>query len=102
MAWKKGVKSLYYCRSMSIQRAETVSGKSIADANVVSIPFGGRVNDGERPQKMPEIAPALPLAAAATATGGPRETVDYDECLACQSQQQIGRASCRERVCQYV
>jgi len=23
MAWKKGVKSLYYCRSKSIQRAES-------------------------------------------------------------------------------
>jgi ribonucleoside-diphosphate reductase alpha chain len=26
MAWKKGVKSLYYCRSKSIQRAETAHG----------------------------------------------------------------------------
>jgi hypothetical protein len=25
MAWKKGLKSLYYCRSMSIQRADNVS-----------------------------------------------------------------------------
>lgn len=25
MAWKRGVKSLYYCRSLSIQRADTVS-----------------------------------------------------------------------------
>jgi ribonucleoside-diphosphate reductase alpha chain len=27
MAWKKGVKSLYYCRSLSIQRADNVSEK---------------------------------------------------------------------------
>ena len=27
MAWRKGVKSLYYCRSLSIQRADTVSEK---------------------------------------------------------------------------
>jgi len=27
MAWKKGVKSLYYCRSLSIQRADVVSEK---------------------------------------------------------------------------
>jgi ribonucleotide reductase alpha subunit len=27
MAWKKGLKSLYYCRSMSIQRADNVSEK---------------------------------------------------------------------------
>src|SRR3954471_16472623 len=26
MAWKRGVKSLYYCRSLSIQRADVVSG----------------------------------------------------------------------------
>ena len=25
-AWKKGLKSLYYCRSKSIQRAENVNG----------------------------------------------------------------------------
>ena len=24
MAWKRGVKSLYYCRSLSIQRADTI------------------------------------------------------------------------------
>lgn len=27
MAWKKGLKGLYYCRSLSVQRAETVSEK---------------------------------------------------------------------------
>ena len=26
-AWKKGLKSLYYCRSKSIQRAENVNGR---------------------------------------------------------------------------
>jgi ribonucleoside-diphosphate reductase alpha chain len=30
-AWKKGLKSLYYCRSKSIQRAENVSDKSSTD-----------------------------------------------------------------------
>jgi ribonucleoside-diphosphate reductase alpha chain len=29
LAWKRGVKSLYYCRSLSIQRADTVSEKAI-------------------------------------------------------------------------
>jgi ribonucleoside-diphosphate reductase alpha chain len=63
MAWKRGVKSLYYCRSMSIARADTVS---------------------EQPVRPAEIAPAvvepeLPLAAAAA-----RRRVDYEECLACQ------------------
>ena len=31
-AWKKGVKSLYYCRSLSIQRAEKDAGKEAAAA----------------------------------------------------------------------
>ena len=30
-AWKKGLKSLYYCRSKSIQRAENVNGESSTD-----------------------------------------------------------------------
>ena len=32
-AWKKGIKSLYYCRSMSIKRAETVSKDDISYIN---------------------------------------------------------------------
>ena len=63
MAWKKGVKSLYYCRSLSIQRADTVS-----DQGVAPMAFTGMaaMNDPSAP---------LPLAAGST---------DYDECLACQ------------------
>ncbi len=53
-AWKKGLKSLYYCRSKSIQRAEVVSHAGGRDA---AAPAGA--NEG----------------AAAT---------DYEECLACQ------------------
>jgi ribonucleoside-diphosphate reductase alpha chain len=40
-AWKKGVKSLYYCRSLSIQRAE----KEDADAPVAAP--SGAVSDYE-------------------------------------------------------
>jgi ribonucleoside-diphosphate reductase alpha chain len=62
-AWKKGLKSLYYCRSKSIQRAEVVAtgttdGKS---ANPTEI--------------------QLPLAASAVAA---QNSTDYEECLACQ------------------
>jgi ribonucleoside-diphosphate reductase alpha chain len=60
-AWKKGVKSLYYCRSLSIQRADNVSEKAIRPDEFTGIP----VNDP---------AP-VPLAAAST---------NYEECLACQ------------------
>jgi len=64
-AWKKGMKSLYYCRSLSIARADTVSEKVVRPAEFTGIP----VNDGAAP---------LPLAAAGA--GG----TDYEECLACQ------------------
>ncbi|OYW09954.1 MAG: ribonucleotide-diphosphate reductase subunit alpha [Acidiphilium sp. 37-67-22] len=60
-AWKKGVKSLYYCRSLSIQRADTVSEK---------------VQRHEHGDAAPVAK--LPPAAAATST------TDYEECLACQ------------------
>ena len=59
-AWKKGLKSLYYCRSLSIQRADTVS-------NVLS--KSEVLGEGVAEQ-----------AAAAQAAGGN----NYDECLACQ------------------
>lgn len=59
MAWKKGVKSLYYCRSTSLQRAEKVSHRVALD--------------GAEPYKKEE--PVMAGAAAET---------KYDECLACQ------------------
>ena len=60
-AWKKGVKSLYYCRSKSIQRADTVAAMGAAAS--VSVPMLGRVNGKEESQEA---------------------FLDYDECLACQ------------------
>jgi len=65
MAWKRGVKSLYYCRSLSIQRADNVSSKAIAPVDDIHVP----ANDATAP---------LPLVAAAAST------TDYEECLACQ------------------
>ncbi len=60
-AWKKGLKSLYYCRSKSIQRAEIVaSDHDVRDAT-----------------KHVEAEPRLPFPQAASPT-------DYEECLACQ------------------
>lgn len=62
-AWKKGMKSLYYCRSLSIQRAEKAEPQIL-------------LHQAARP----EIAIAdLPLAAQAA-----REVNNYEECLACQ------------------
>ncbi len=60
-AWKKGVKSLYYCRSKSIQRAESVSEKAGVAA---AVPHMGKVNDADKPAA--------------------RNDGDYEECLACQ------------------
>ncbi len=59
LAWKRGLKSLYYCRSLSIQRADNVSEKAV------------------RPE---EAAPAAPPIAPRDAA----RVADYEECLACQ------------------
>ena len=55
-AWKKGLKSLYYCRSKSIQRAENVNDAKLTDvtANV----YKSKQQQNEQP--------------------------DYEECLSCQ------------------
>jgi len=60
-AWKKGVKSLYYCRSKSIQRAESVSESAGLAA---AVPHMGKVNESDKPLAQNET--------------------DYEECLACQ------------------
>jgi ribonucleoside-diphosphate reductase alpha chain len=68
------MKSLYYCRSLSIQRADAVSEKAVRPAEFTGIPmaYDGTVND-------PHHA-ALPLVEAAN-----RATpIDYEECLSCQ------------------
>jgi len=72
MAWKKGVKSLYYCRSLSIARADAVSEKAVGPVAFEGV-AGVAANDGQG---------SLPLVAAAAAGAGGR--VEYEECLACQ------------------
>jgi ribonucleoside-diphosphate reductase alpha chain len=67
MAWKRGVKSLYYCRSLSIQRADAVSEKPVRPVDFAEAGVAEGVG---------EIA--LPVAAAALGHGR------YEECLACQ------------------
>jgi ribonucleoside-diphosphate reductase alpha chain len=65
-AWKKGVKSLYYCRSKSLQRAETSRGDS-------------------KPAATPETTATVEKVSidAAANTNG-EEPAKYDECLSCQ------------------
>ncbi len=57
LAWKRGVKSLYYCRSLSIQRADTVSEKALRPSEILVAPIA--------------VAP-------------PATTTNYEECLSCQ------------------
>ena len=73
MAWKRGVKSLYYCRSLSIQRADAVSEKAISPDAIIGAPVAA---DREAD---PHHA-ALPLIEAANRA----KPVDYEECLSCQ------------------
>ena len=44
-AQKRGVKSLYYLRSLSIQRAEVVSHNQ----KITEVPIKGKINEGEEP-----------------------------------------------------
>ncbi len=71
MAWKRGVKSLYYCRSLSIQRADVVSNDAVVS------PLGDQALVAP---KMTTDAPGLTLP-----TGTPAaESNNYEECLSCQ------------------
>jgi len=63
---------MYYCRSLSIARADNVSEKAVAPVAFTGV-MGVPVNDGQMP---------LPLVAATAGAGG--NGVDYEECLACQ------------------
>ncbi len=46
-AWKKGVKSLYYCRSLSIQRADNVSEKAVRPEAHIEAPPKAATTDYE-------------------------------------------------------
>jgi ribonucleoside-diphosphate reductase alpha chain len=63
-AWKKGVKSLYYCRSKSMQRAESA------------------VHAAANPGKGMETAPDV--VAQTTDAPSMEEPSKYEECLSCQ------------------
>jgi ribonucleoside-diphosphate reductase alpha chain len=73
MAWKKGVKSLYYCRSLSIARADTASDRGVAPEAFTGMMLGATLPANDRRQG------DLPLEAM-----GSGNATDYEECLACQ------------------
>ena len=69
MAWKRGVKSLYYCRSLSIQRAETVAGEAPAGcAARRPSPFSPQLMEACRRSPVPLVPPAAP-----------QQSTDYEE-----------------------
>ena len=72
MAWKKGVKSLYYCRSLSIARADTVSDRGVAPAAFTGMMLGATLPANDEQGTLPLVAMARENA------------TDYEECLACQ------------------
>ena len=71
LAWKKGVKSLYYCRSMSIQRADAVSEKAVRPLEFTGLSAANHPSNDQG---------ILPLVAGAPRAG----STDFEECLACQ------------------
>ncbi len=74
MAWKKGVKSLYYCRSTSIQRSEKVSH----DVERADQQLEMKLQPGYRPKK--------DYSAPATTGANQQQesSSNYEDCLACQ------------------
>lgn len=77
-AWKKGVKSLYYCRSKSIQRAEVVSHAGASADKLKARNANGGV---PRPDEI-----EIPLVAEGPGPQSLRadDDEDGDECLSCQ------------------
>src|SRR3546814_4106959 len=66
-AWKKGVKSLYYCRSKSIQRAES----AIPMTPTATVPHLGKIASKD-------------ITGGVTGGVTVEPVTDYEECLACQ------------------
>jgi ribonucleoside-diphosphate reductase alpha chain len=73
-AWKKGVKSLYYCRSTSIQRSEKVSHQVERSDQQLEM----KLQPGYRPKKDQVDAPS------SDAKQQQQQSSNYEECLACQ------------------
>ena len=71
-AWKKGVKSLYYCRSQSIQRAETGSSDEAQN----------KEEKKETVQIKEDTKKTKTLDEMVAESGNNDD--DYDECLSCQ------------------
>ncbi len=82
LAWKKGVKSLYYCRSKSIQRAES-SASEAARVSGLGNEANGHAN-GQGALTIPLLGKVNGHETAKGSDSGAGAPIDYDECLACQ------------------
>ena len=58
-AWKKGLKSLYYCRSKSIQRAENVNNTSQTDVTKNVYSNGQKSNNEERRVELKKLIKSI-------------------------------------------
>lgn len=78
------MKSLYYCRSLSIQRADKGANTSNADGSPVVVldlkTLDGLVSEAHADQVTARPRPFLRIAEPAAA----QEENQYEECLACQ------------------
>ncbi|MDQ1078298.1 ribonucleoside-diphosphate reductase subunit alpha [Pseudoroseomonas cervicalis] len=73
-AWKKGVKSLYYCRSLSIQRADAISEKVAVQPE---LGFAAATS-------VDAVLPVPPAPRVRAVAGEGDNGTNYEECLACQ------------------
>ena len=83
-AWEKGVKTLYYCRSKSLQRADIVANKVTGEELAIVVPVDGNGSSEPLPLAANGANGADAGEAAATLQASGANPDDYEECLSCQ------------------
>ncbi len=68
LAWKRGLKSLYYCRSLSIQRADAVSEKAVRPTEFLSL--------AAHDLSVPPLAAAVAARRPTTRSASPASSLD--------------------------
>ena len=82
-AWKKGVKSMYYCRSTSIQRAEKVSHKLDSQDIEEELQNNELEKAAKQAENQAEVVANNNLPNTHDSSGSLQDD-RYEECLACQ------------------
>ncbi len=72
-AWQKGVKSLYYCRSRSIARAESHESRSVTE--LAAVAKNGKNGAADVPEDSVHVVPIAAMA---------ENENNFEECLSCQ------------------